>query len=66
MKMKHELRRMGRRILRNIARFILGFETCPRGYRKNFLHLIGDALMYTVAGFALIVGFLAMALALSC
>ena len=64
--MKAELKRIHRRILRNFARFILGFETCPNGYRKNFLHLIGNAILYTGAGFAVIVGLLAMTLALSC
>ena len=64
--MKAEMKRIHRRILRNVARFILGFETCPNGYRKNFLHLIGNAILYAGAGFAVIVSLLAMTLALSC
>lgn len=40
--------KMYRRIMRKIARWILSFERCPKGYRRNymeeFLSLLGMVL----------------------
>ena len=33
--MKKAIRREFRRFRRKLAQYILGFETCPRGYMKN-------------------------------
>lgn len=29
--------KMYRRVMRKIARWILSFERCPRGYRRNYM-----------------------------
>lgn len=64
--MKREIRRIYRRCMRTIARFILGFENCPKDYKKDFAERIGNGVLYLIGGFAVVFAFLIIALALSC
>lgn len=64
--MKREIKRIYRRCMRTIARFILGFENCPKDYKKNFVERIGNGVLYLIGGFAVVFAFLTIALALSC
>lgn len=64
--MKKEIRRIYRRCMRTIARFILGFENCPKDYKRNFVERIGNGVLYLISGFAVVFAFLTIALALSC
>lgn len=64
--MKKEIRRIYRRCMRTIARFILGFENCPKDYKKNFVERIGNGVLYLIGGFAVMFAFLTIVLALSC
>lgn len=64
--MKREIRRIYRRCMRTIARFILGFENCPKDYKKDFVERIGNGVLYLISGFAVVFAFLTIALALSC
>lgn len=64
--MKKEIRRIYRRCMRTIARFILGFENCPKDYKKDFVEHIGNGVLYLIGGFAVVFAFLTIALALSC
>ena len=64
--MKKEIRRIYRRCMRTIARFILGFENCPKDYKKDFVERIGNGVLYLISGFAIMFAFLTIALALSC
>lgn len=52
--------------MRTIARFILGFENCPKDYKKDFVERIGNGILYLISGFAIMFAFLTIALALSC
>ena len=51
--------------MRTIARFILGFENCPKDYKRNFVERIGNGVLYLISGFAVVFAFLTIALALS-
>lgn len=64
--MKKEIRRIYRRCMRTIARFILGFENCPKDYKKDFVEHIGSGVLYLIGGFVVIFIFLTVTLALSC
>lgn len=64
--MKKKIRRIYRRCMRTIARFILGFDNCPKDYKKDFVERIGNGILYLVGGLVIIFAFLVMALALSC
>lgn len=64
--MKKKIRRIYKRCLRTIARFILGFDNCPKDYKKNFLKRIGNGLLYLIGVLVATFAFLVMALALSC
>lgn len=64
--MKKKIRRIYRRCMRTIARFILGFENCPKDYKKDFVERIGNGVLYLIGGFVVVFAFLAIALALSC
>ena len=64
--MKREIRQIYRRCMRTIARFILGFENCPKDYKKDFVERIGNGVLYLIGGFAVVFAFLTIALALSC
>lgn len=64
--MKKKMKRIYRRCVRTIARFILGFENCPRDYKKDFVKRIGNGILYLISGFTAVFTFLAIALALSC
>lgn len=63
--MKKKIRRIYRRCMRTIARFILGFENCPKDYKKDFVERIGKGILYLVGGVVAVIAFLAMILALS-
>ena len=63
--MKKEIRRIYRRCMRTIARFILGFENCPKDYKKDFVERIGNSVLYLISGFAIMFAFLTITLALS-
>ena len=64
--MKKKIRRTYRRCMRVIARFILGFDNCPREYKKDFVERIGNGILYLVGGLVAVIVFLFMVLALSC
>lgn len=64
--MKKKIRRIYRRCLRAIARFILGFDNCPKDYKKDFAERIGNGILYLIGGLVVIFVFLVMTLALSC
>lgn len=64
--MKKEIRRIHRRCMRTIARFILGFENCSKDYKKDFAEHIRNGVLYLTGGFAVVFAFLTIALALSC
>ena len=36
MKMKKEIKKAFRRVRRNVCRYIIGFDTCPKECRKNY------------------------------
>jgi hypothetical protein len=36
MKMKKEIKKAFRRARRNVCRYIIGFDACPEGCRKNY------------------------------
>ena len=64
--MKKKIRRIYRRCMRTIARFILGFDNCPKDYKKDFVERIGNGILYLIGGLVVIFAFLVMTLALSC
>lgn len=64
--MKKEIRRIYRRYMRTIARFILGFENCPKDYKRDLAERIGNGVLYLIGGFIVMFAFLTIALALSC
>lgn len=64
--MKKEIKTIYRRCMRVIARFILGFDNCPKDYKKDFIERIGNGILYLVGGLVVIFVFLVMTLALSC
>ena len=64
--MKKEIKRIYRHCMRTIARFILGFENCPKDYKKNFAECIENGVLYLIGGFSVMFAFLTIALALSC
>ena len=56
--------RVYRRMMRKIARFILGFDNCPMGYRKSYKEIatnVVDAMLLCVIIIALF-----WALAINC
>lgn len=64
--MKKEIKRIYRHCMRTIARFILGFENCPKDYKKDFVERIENSVLCLIGGFSVIFVFLTIALALSC
>ena len=50
--MEKEIRRIYRRCMRTIARFILGFDNCPKDYKKDFTERIGNGVLYLIGRFA--------------
>lgn len=63
--MKKKIRWIYRRCMRTIARFILGFENCPKDYKKDFVERIGNGVLYLIVDLVAIFIFLVMILALS-
>lgn len=59
------LYRIYRRIMRKIARFILGFDTCPSDYRKNYRASFIEVADIFISCFALITLFMALAVLFS-
>ena len=56
--------RVYRRMMREFARFILGFDNCPVGYRKNYREItvnVVDAILLCIITIALF-----SALAINC
>ena len=59
------LYRIYRRIMRKIARFILGFDTCPNDCRKNYKASFNEVADIFISCFAFITLFMALAVLFS-
>ena len=63
--MKRKLHKIMRRFVRNVARFIIGFDNCPVECKKDRLHAIAGTVVGVLGGVAAVVFFMAMFLFLS-
>ena len=52
--------KMYRRVMRKIARWILSFDRCPRGYRRNYLEEFLTVLGMMLVSVFLVAFFFAM------
>ena len=55
--MKRKIKRVYRRLMRQVARFILGFDNCPSEYKKNYVYRLMRAIMVIVSGFFMVLAF---------
>lgn len=63
--MKRKLHKIMRRFVRDVARFIIGFDNCPVECKKDHLHAIAGTVAGFLGGVAAVAFFTAMFLFLA-
>lgn len=51
MTIKRFVRKSFRRARRNVCRYIISFDRCPAGYRKNYKELFLNGILVTLFSF---------------